>query len=231
LPPSRFNVSSDGREATTSPMTECDLAPFTRIRTRVPSWVIRLVTWRTLLRWTMFRPLWPFSGGCVLEASGRAVGCHTAISSSVPALLPPTSASRVFRRESLAMPRRGRCSVREGGCVPIGLRHPAHRPAHWAVNNRLVGPDDAAPLVQTMAPLRRSRPGTLWVDATGPIPPRSTSCAEHSVHRCPDMRRCARTYCVCRRGDQFAARGSMRMQTEAPPRGSAGTRTRWKMQG
>lgn len=39
------------------------------------------------------------------------------------------------------------------------------------VNNRLVGPDDAAALVQTMAPLRRSRPRAVWVDATGSISP------------------------------------------------------------
>jgi predicted kinase len=37
------------------------------------------------------------------------------------------------------------------------------------VNNRLVGPDDALSLVQSLDPLRHSRPGAVWVDATGPL--------------------------------------------------------------
>lgn len=38
-----------------------------------------------------------------------------------------------------------------------------------AVNNRLVGPDDAPALVQTIESLRQRRPRALWVDAAGPI--------------------------------------------------------------
>ena len=36
-----------------------------------------------------------------------------------------------------------------------------------AVNNRLVGPEDANALVQTIEPLRRCRPRACWVDAAG----------------------------------------------------------------
>ena len=38
-----------------------------------------------------------------------------------------------------------------------------------AVNNRLVGPDDATALVQSIQPLRDSRPGAVWVDAAGSL--------------------------------------------------------------
>lgn len=38
-----------------------------------------------------------------------------------------------------------------------------------AVNNRLVGPDDAAALVQSIESLRQSRPRALWVDAAGSL--------------------------------------------------------------
>jgi predicted kinase len=37
------------------------------------------------------------------------------------------------------------------------------------VNNRLVGPDDASALVQTIESLRHSRPHALWVNAGGPL--------------------------------------------------------------
>lgn len=40
------------------------------------------------------------------------------------------------------------------------------RPEH-AVNNRLVGPDDAAGLVASVERLRPLRPGAVWVDARG----------------------------------------------------------------
>jgi GNAT superfamily N-acetyltransferase/predicted kinase len=42
------------------------------------------------------------------------------------------------------------------------------RPEH-AVNNRLVGPDDATALVQSLEPLRELRPRAIWVDASGPV--------------------------------------------------------------
>lgn len=38
-----------------------------------------------------------------------------------------------------------------------------------AVNNRLVGPDDASALVETIESLRQSRPRALWVNAAGPL--------------------------------------------------------------
>jgi predicted kinase len=38
-----------------------------------------------------------------------------------------------------------------------------------AVNNRLVGPDDAAALVQSMELLRQRRPRACWVDAAGSL--------------------------------------------------------------
>lgn len=38
-----------------------------------------------------------------------------------------------------------------------------------AVNNRLVGPEDAHALVQTIDPLRQQRPRASWVDAAGPL--------------------------------------------------------------
>jgi predicted kinase len=41
------------------------------------------------------------------------------------------------------------------------------RPEH-AVNNALVGPDDATALIQTIEALRQSRPRAVWVDAAGP---------------------------------------------------------------
>lgn len=37
------------------------------------------------------------------------------------------------------------------------------------VNNRLVGPDDASALVQTIEALRQSRPRAVWVDARGSL--------------------------------------------------------------
>lgn len=40
------------------------------------------------------------------------------------------------------------------------------RPEH-AVNNRYVGPDDAARLVTSLLALRSSRPGAVWIDARG----------------------------------------------------------------
>lgn len=40
------------------------------------------------------------------------------------------------------------------------------RPEHY-VNNRLVRPKDAARLVQSLHPLRASRPRAVWVDARG----------------------------------------------------------------
>jgi predicted kinase len=39
--------------------------------------------------------------------------------------------------------------------------------AEHAVNNRLVGPQDAAALVETIEPLRWCRPRARWVDAAG----------------------------------------------------------------
>jgi predicted kinase len=45
--------------------------------------------------------------------------------------------------------------------------HP-DRPEH-AVNNRLLGPDDAAELIETITPLRDQRPRAIWVDATGSL--------------------------------------------------------------
>jgi predicted kinase len=41
-----------------------------------------------------------------------------------------------------------------------------HRPEH-VVNNRLVGPDDASRLVESIEVLRQVRPGAIWVDARG----------------------------------------------------------------
>jgi predicted kinase len=38
-----------------------------------------------------------------------------------------------------------------------------------AVNNRLVGPEDADALVQTIEPLRKQRPRAFWVDAAEPL--------------------------------------------------------------
>jgi predicted kinase len=38
-----------------------------------------------------------------------------------------------------------------------------------AVNNRLVGPEDADALVQTIEPLRQRRPRACWVDAAGSL--------------------------------------------------------------
>ena len=38
-----------------------------------------------------------------------------------------------------------------------------------AVNNRLVGPDDATALVQAIESLRQSRPRALWVNAAGSL--------------------------------------------------------------
>jgi predicted kinase len=42
------------------------------------------------------------------------------------------------------------------------------RPEHL-VNNRLVGPDDAAALVASLEDVRRTRPRALWVDAHGSL--------------------------------------------------------------
>ena len=42
------------------------------------------------------------------------------------------------------------------------------RPEHH-VNNRLVGPEDAAQLIQSLQALRESRPGAIWVDASGSL--------------------------------------------------------------
>lgn len=41
-----------------------------------------------------------------------------------------------------------------------------NRPEH-AVNNRLVGPDDASRLVESMEALRQMRPDAIWIDARG----------------------------------------------------------------
>jgi predicted kinase len=41
-----------------------------------------------------------------------------------------------------------------------------HRPEH-VVNNRLVGPDDAGRLVESIEVLRQVRPDAIWVDARG----------------------------------------------------------------
>ena len=51
------------------------------------------------------------------------------------------------------------------------LAERAHNPDRWehAVNNRLVGPEDADALVQTIEPLRQARPRALWVDAAGSL--------------------------------------------------------------
>ena len=43
------------------------------------------------------------------------------------------------------------------------------RPEH-AVNNDLVGPDDAQRLVESLDELRRTRPRAVWVDAGGSVP-------------------------------------------------------------
>jgi predicted kinase len=37
------------------------------------------------------------------------------------------------------------------------------------INNRLVGPADAEALVRSLEPLRRLRPGAVWVDAAGSL--------------------------------------------------------------
>jgi predicted kinase len=42
------------------------------------------------------------------------------------------------------------------------------RPEH-EVNNRLVGPEDAAHLLQTLQPLRQARPRAVWIDARGSL--------------------------------------------------------------
>ena len=42
------------------------------------------------------------------------------------------------------------------------------RPEH-VVNNRYVGPHDAARLVTSLLALRASRPGAVWIDARGPL--------------------------------------------------------------
>lgn len=42
------------------------------------------------------------------------------------------------------------------------------RPEHL-VNNTLVGPEDSDDLVTSMEPLRRSRPGAVWIDARGSL--------------------------------------------------------------
>lgn len=42
------------------------------------------------------------------------------------------------------------------------------RPEHLA-NSRLVGPDDAERLVESLHALRRQRPGAIWVDARGSL--------------------------------------------------------------
>ena len=42
------------------------------------------------------------------------------------------------------------------------------RPEHH-VNNRLVRPEDAAQLIQSLHALRESRPGAIWVDARGSL--------------------------------------------------------------
>lgn len=42
------------------------------------------------------------------------------------------------------------------------------RPDH-VVNNRLVGPDDAERLVESMCGLREARPRAIWVDARGSL--------------------------------------------------------------
>lgn len=42
------------------------------------------------------------------------------------------------------------------------------RPEHQ-INNRLVGPADAAQLVRSLQSLRESRPGAVWVDARGSV--------------------------------------------------------------
>ncbi|TQM65061.1 AAA family ATPase [Humibacillus xanthopallidus] len=42
------------------------------------------------------------------------------------------------------------------------------RPEHQ-INNRLVGPEDAALLIQSLQALREQRPGAIWVDATGSL--------------------------------------------------------------
>jgi predicted kinase len=49
------------------------------------------------------------------------------------------------------------------------LAERASNPDRWehAINNRLVGPDDADELVQTIEPLRHRRPQAMWVDASG----------------------------------------------------------------
>jgi len=51
--------------------------------------------------------------------------------------------------------------------LAVRAMHP-DRPEH-EVNNRLVGPADAASLVQSLEPLRTSRPRAVWVDARGSI--------------------------------------------------------------
>jgi hypothetical protein len=43
-----------------------------------------------------------------------------------------------------------------------------HRPEH-VVNNRLVGPDDAGRLVESIEALRQGRPGAIWVNARGSL--------------------------------------------------------------
>jgi predicted kinase len=50
------------------------------------------------------------------------------------------------------------------------LAERASNPDRWehAINNRLVGPDDAYDLVQTIEPLRQ-RPRACWVDAAGSL--------------------------------------------------------------
>ena len=45
----------------------------------------------------------------------------------------------------------------------------AARAFEHAVDNRLVGPDDATALVQSIESLRQSRPRAVWVDAAGSL--------------------------------------------------------------
>ena len=53
----------------------------------------------------------------------------------------------------------------------LAARSSAPTRPEQVVNDRLVGPDDAARLVASLEPLRDSRPGAVWVDGRGALLP------------------------------------------------------------
>ena len=65
--------------------------------------------------------------------------------------------------------------------LAVRVTHP-DRPEH-RINNRLVGPEDAALLIQSLQALRESRPGAIWVDATGSLAATVSALRAHLGHR------------------------------------------------